>query len=116
MISEFPEEAKAKSSILPSLIGNESRRATIDTVLHNAATARRGSASIKRHSLQSAIRRNPWKEEETVNDESSLPGQLKQLGRGLNRKRKTLEAGDSLYVALNNYLPQSCSQLSDSIL
>ena len=99
MTSESSEGDEVKPSTLPSLIANESRRATIDTIVHNAVTARGHSASTKRHSLQSATRRNPWKEEETVDDrntESSLPGQLKQLGRGLNRKYKRVEAYESL--------------------
>ena len=95
----LPEEDGSSHTPISTLVGNDQRKPTIATVVQNAAAPLRPQTA-KRNSESSAapIRSNPWEDEKrasimegrsksgraSVQGGRTLPGHLKQLGRGLN--------------------------------
>lgn len=92
----IPEEDDQSVSAMTTLMGSEKRKQTLSNITHNQATARLQSGS-KRYSepiVGGAVGyQNPWDESKRASvvdangrKRSNLPGSLKELGRGLNRK------------------------------
>lgn len=92
----IPEEGDQSSSAMTSLMSNEKRKLTLANVDQNRASSRLPSGS-KRYSeptVGGAIgSQNPWDDSKRVSlseagnrKSSNLPGSLKEVGKGLNRK------------------------------
>ena len=96
MLPEDPEGNQPRKNTLSSIITNNIRRSTIDTVLASAVTSHSQSEDSTKQNTEPAVRKNPWEEGKWARVKSALgekklkkgiPGQMQQLaldGRGLS--------------------------------
>lgn len=89
----IPEEGdQASTAAMTALMSSDKRKLTLANVDQNRASARLPSGSTKRYSEPivggAAGHQNPWDDNKRLSvaerKKSTLPGGLKELGRGLN--------------------------------
>ena len=88
----IPDENGQAAGAMTTLMSNEKRKLTLNNIANSQDTGRLRSGS-KRYSEPVVGGTNPWgdsKRESVANinsrKKSNLPGSLKELGKGLNRK------------------------------
>ena len=92
----IPDESDQAAGAMTTLMSSEKRKLTLDNIANNQDTGRCRSGS-KRYSEPvvggTALYQNPWgdSKREIVADingrkKGNLPGSLKEMGKGLNRK------------------------------
>ena len=92
----IPEDDNQSASAMTTLMSSEKRRVTLANVNQSKKSSRQSSGS-KRYSEPivggATGHQNPWDDSKRISfaevsgrKKSSMPGNLKEIGRGLNRK------------------------------
>ena len=104
MISDPSEgERERRPSTLSSLIAGETRRATIDVVVTNAArTARsQNTVSTAKKNSESVARTNPWEEEKRANISPMLADPQRKSADGQKKGGKNSSSTDPSPIQLH---------------